>query len=322
MQAGNGREPVALLRSVAAQSERMGSCVALLRNHRLACIIRHMLNRITRNCCLSLWLVLGPALPVDAAPTEAPASGSVQGTLLLDSIVSTELASERQLFVWLPNSYGTATKKHYPVLYALQGENLFETARAAGGEEWAVDELLVREPTGIPEWIVVGIGSAPNAVREYATPGSRVDAQADVLLRFITKELKPHVDRTWRTLPDAAHSYVLGMGTSALTAIYAAWVHSEYFAGAIALELPDVDTAKVLWPAQPPAVARPWLWLEQRSSERSRHSNSRLFTDLQRHGDVRVLVAGPTASHPARLAPALRAIPLPVVLEDVSSDPE
>lgn len=264
-------------------------------------------------CLYSLWLspllLMAPARALANRASPPP----VEGTLLEHTVHSKEFDEDRQLLVWLPNSYASQPATRYPVLYALQGENLFDPARAAGGNEWAVDELLVREPSGIAEWIVVGIVSAPHAVREYATPGSRPDAQGETFLRFMTQEIKPFVDKTWRTLPDAAHSYVMGMGMSALTAVFATWTRTDIFAGAIAFELPDVDTAIVLWPSQPPAEGTPWLWLEQRASDRSRNSNSGLFADFQRHGDVRILIAGPTASHPARLAAALRAIRLPPV---------
>jgi hypothetical protein len=270
-----------------------------------------MLIRITRKHRRAP-LLLALLLQLACAALSRPVSASpVEGDFHERTVQSKEFAGERQLLVWLPNSYADNPTKRYPVLYALQGENLFDPARAAGGDEWAVDELLVREPTGIAEWIVVGIVSAPNAVREYATPGSRGDAQGETFLRFMIHEVKPFVDKTWRTLPDAAHSFVLGMGMSALTAVYATWVYTDFFAGAIAFELPDVDTSVVLWPSQPPAQPSPWLWLEQRSSKRSRNSNGSLFADLKRHGNVHLLVAGPTSSHPARLAAALRAIPLP-----------
>jgi enterochelin esterase-like enzyme len=93
-------------------------------------------------------------------------AGSVQGHLEKHTIVSKIFDDSRTIYVWLPTSYAASDDKAFPLLLALQGENLFDGAVAAGGDEWAVDELLSRSPGGIPEFVVVGVVSAANAVRE------------------------------------------------------------------------------------------------------------------------------------------------------------
>ena len=178
------------------------------------------------------------------------------------------------------------------------------------GDEWAVDELLSLSPRGIPRFMVVGVASAPHAVREYATPGSMEDAEGEKLMQHIRLEVVPFIEENWRIETEAASRYLMGMGISALTAVYGAWLHADEFAGAIAFDLPDVDTKQVRWQADEPPSGRPWLWLEQMSAERSRQSNSEFLSALQRHSDVQLLIAGPEASRPSRLAAALRATPL------------
>jgi enterochelin esterase-like enzyme len=248
---------------------------------------------------LAIWL-----LPRSAG------AGSVQGQLHRQVIHSEIFGSDRQILVWLPPHYEDAPQQRFPLLLAFQGENLFDAAAAAGGDEWAVDELLWRSPAGIPAFIVVGLVSAPNAIREYSTPGARSDAQADLLLQHALTEVLPFVESRWRVDEDFAARYLMGMGMSALTAIYGAWQHADAFAGALAFDLPDVDATSLSWVDRPPAGGRPWFWVEQRSAERSRQSNSGLFTALQRHSDVTFMVAGEKASRPARLAAALRGTPL------------
>lgn len=243
------------------------------------------------------------------APAE---SSSVQGHLEKHTIASKVFGEERTLFVWVPESYVAAGEQRYPLLLAFQGESLFDAAVASGGDEWAVDELLSRSPAGIPEFVVVGIVSAPHANREFATPGSRSDAQADELLQHVLQEVLPFVEDHWRIEKERSSRYLMGMGLSALTAVYGAWVHAEAFAGGMAFDLPDVDTREVTWQEEAPVGGRPWLWLEQQSSDRSRQSNSTLFAALQRQSDVTLVVAGARASQPSRLAAAFRATPLAV----------
>ena len=245
-------------------------------------------------------------LGVAALPAPAQEAGGRIETHILESRL---LESSRTLFVWVPDAHEAQPQRRFPLLLALNGENLFEDERALGGREWAVDELLAQAPRGIPPFVVVGVASAPHAVREYATPGSRPDAQADLLLRFLVEEVLPFLQENWRLEEDAASRYLLGMDNSAWAAVYGAWAHAGIFAGALAFGCPDVDTEVVRWPFAMPARGRPWLWLEQIPAERSRPSNSSLFAALRRGADVNVVVAGETASRPARLAAALRATP-------------
>jgi hypothetical protein len=145
-------------------------------------------------------------------------------------------------------------------------------------------------------------------VQEHAPPGSHPGGRADVLVRFVATELKPWIDATYRTRVERGQTLLMGVGTSALAAVYGAWTRADVFGGAIALEFPDADTQSVGWSATPPAQ-RPWIWLEQKPAEKSRPSTTQLLADLQRHADVRVIIPGGGASRPTRLATALRARP-------------
>jgi hypothetical protein len=155
-------------------------------------------------------------------------------------------------------------------------------------------------------------------VREYATPGSRPDAEAPLLMRCLIDEVLPFVQAHWPVSTQAAATYLMGMGDSAWTAVYGAWSHTAVFGGALAFDLPDVDAQTTTWPLDPPQRPFPWLWLEQTTAERSRGSNSSVLAALRRAGDVHLVVAGPRASRPARLAAALRAAPVQPAADDES----
>jgi hypothetical protein len=160
----------------------------------------------------------------------------------------------------------------------------------------------------VVETIVVGIVAGAHVVQEHAPPGSHPTGRADVLLRYVGRELKPWIDATYRTRADRASTLLVGFGTSALAAVYGAWTQADVFAGAIAFEFPDADEPSLAWIAAPPAQ-RPWIWLEQKPAEKSRPSTTQLVADLQRHADVRVIIAAASASRPARIVAALRARP-------------
>lgn len=257
-------------------------------------------------CSAGLVLgLLGPARDEEQKPYDPSA---VEGRLdVHEGFASEALGNRRRLFVLLPPGYEESADRRYPVIYALDGQDLFDDSMAAGGEEWMVDELLARRPPGVPEVLVVGIEAVPQAVREYAPPGSREDARGDDLVRFLTREVKPFVDRAYRTR--ARDALLMGQGVGAVMAMYAAWTHPEVFAGAIALEFPDVDAVTVSWTQVPPGGRRPWLWVEQKASSRARPSTTQLVATLRRHADVRVIVTGERTSRPARLLAALRAMP-------------
>lgn len=249
-----------------------------------------------------------PAVRADSAV--AYEAGGVEGDLFVHERFSSIILGERRIFVFLPSEYAMFDERRYPVLYALDGQNYFDPEIAAGGAEWALDELLVRHPQGVPEMLVVAIPAGAQSVREYSPPGSAPGARGADTVRFLTDELKPFIDATYRTRSAAASTFIVGQGSSAVLALYAAWIRGNVFGGAIALDFPDVDAETVGWTKRPPAHGRPWLWLEQSWSERSRVSTTELVAALQRHADTRVVVTRADTPRASRILAALRAIPM------------
>jgi enterochelin esterase-like enzyme len=234
----------------------------------------------------------------------------VEGTIVDASLDSKSLGGKRKIDVLLPPAYESSVSQRYAVLYALDGQNLFSDSLAAGGEEWALDELLARRPAYVQPLLVVAIRSGPDAVNEYAPPGSTPGARGDACVDFLVNELKPAIDARFRTRPEREATYIMGQGGSAVLAVFAAWRRAEVFRGAIALEFPDVDAETTAWTAGPPANATPWIWFEQVSASRPRASTTALIADLRQAAQVQVLVSGPRTPRPERLLAALRALPI------------
>ncbi|CAN5305045.1 alpha/beta hydrolase-fold protein [soil metagenome] len=189
----------------------------------------------------TLLAALG-ALPFAGA---ARAGTPTLGRLVEHPDMASAHAATRNVTVWLPPGYDAGDAR-YPVLYMHDGQNLFDASRTQYGE-WCVDEHLgrliangqVRAP------IVVGAWNTPLRLREYvpadliaALPDDmRGDVQAiyggaplsDSYLAFLTEELKPFIDRTYRTLPGQADTMIAGSSTGGLMSMYAVMKRSEVF---------------------------------------------------------------------------------------------
>lgn len=168
----------------------------------------------------------------DQTPDPAVAP-TVTGELrLVEAFPLPQLGTTRTLRILLPPGYD-ASDRRYPVLYMHDGQNLFDGATAFAGE-WEVDESLARLTAGgqLPPMIVVGVDhggktrlSEYSPFRDDRIPEPRGDAYAD----FLVQTLKPWVDRTYRTHPDAAHTALAGSSLGGLISLHTALRHPGVF---------------------------------------------------------------------------------------------
>ena len=189
------------------------------------------------------------ALPILGGPLSARAEVPVAGRLVEHPQMASAHAGQRDVTVWLPPGYD-ATDRGWPVLYMHDGQNLFDNARAGYGVEWGVDEHVSRLGAGgqIRMPIVVGVHNTPLRLREYV-PADMIralpaDIRTDLLalyggdplsdgyLRFLVEELKPFIDRTYRTLPARDDTVIMGSSMGGLISLYAMMKHPEVFGSA------------------------------------------------------------------------------------------
>ncbi len=168
-----------------------------------------------------------------------PGRSSVVGTLELRRIASIE--PSRLVRVWLPAGYQDSTQS-YPVLYLLDGQNVFDRATSAIGEEWGVDETLTEliESKAILPMIVVAIDNSSKRVDEYTwiadgESNRKRGGNAEPFAKWIAQELKPQIDREYRTQSKRNSTWIGGSSLGGLFSLYAVVQHNETFGCAIAM---------------------------------------------------------------------------------------
>jgi predicted alpha/beta superfamily hydrolase len=136
------------------------------------------------------------------------------------------LGNQRDVLVFLPQGYRAFGRRRYPVLYLHDGQNVFDAATAFSHVEWGVDETaqrLIRQKLIEPIIIVAIANTGENRIHEYAPTRGVIDSEArrrkrsrglaEEYGRFLIEELKPYVDKKYRTKREAEFT---GLGGSSL----------------------------------------------------------------------------------------------------------
>ena len=147
-------------------------------------------------------------------------------------VYSPELNREKTIRIYLPCDYKTSTKK-YPVLYMLDGQNLFDDVYAYGGE-WGVDENMDSICNlGLLTSIVVGIDHAGDKRFTEYSPWYVSDeyggGEGDEFGSFLVNTLKPKIDSMYRTKPQREFTAVAGSSMGGLESLYIVLNHNTTF---------------------------------------------------------------------------------------------
>jgi predicted alpha/beta superfamily hydrolase len=212
------------------------------------------------------------------APPE-PVVTSRTGTIRSHPAFPSRFVAPREVQVYLPPGYEHERSRRYPVLYLHDGQNVFDAANA--GMEWQVDETAeaLIKAGRIEPVIVVTIASTEARTDEY-TPTSvewkqadgtviKGGGKADLYGRFLIQELKPFVDRNYRTRRDAASTALGGASLGGLVSLWLALENPRVFGNVLAVSPTawwdhDVIVKKV---AALPRKAPLRIWLDIGSLE-------------------------------------------------------
>jgi enterochelin esterase-like enzyme len=158
-----------------------------------------------------------------------------RGRLTSERLYSRVLAGERELLIWLPQSYATEPGRRFPLIVLHDGTNVFDpsTSRVSGAD-WAADEWvnLLSSHGTMPEAIVAGVCHPEGYSEENVTlrdfdlspeMGGRAYAE------FIATELLAHMDTHYRTLATPSARTLGGAGLGAAATFLTALRHPGVF---------------------------------------------------------------------------------------------
>lgn len=155
------------------------------------------------------------------------------------------LPADRTISIYLPVAYLAEPDRRFPVFYLHDGQNLFDgTTAYLPGRTWRANTTADRliDIGSIEPVILVGIANAGvDRMPEYtpdADPqlgGGRGPLYGELLLH----DLKPLIDREFRTLPSATHTALGGSSLGGLISLFLALEHRDQI-GRIAVISPSV----------------------------------------------------------------------------------
>jgi len=174
----------------------------------------------------------------------------------IDSFPS-KFIKPRPVYIWLPENY--SEKRTFSVLYMHDGQMLFDSTATWNKQEWKVDEwassLMKEDKT--EDFIVVATHNIPDIRWQDLFPqkafeniekttrdsiiekarGSNFNTNfnGDDYLRFMVEELKPLIDKKYRTKPDKEHTFIMGSSMGGLMSMYAISEYPNIFGGAACL---------------------------------------------------------------------------------------
>jgi predicted alpha/beta superfamily hydrolase len=199
--------------------------------------------------------------------------------LRLPNFRSRFLSGRRDVIVYLPEAYFTDPQGHFPVFYLHDGQNLIDPRTSyVPGRTWEADttaDALTRNGE-IEPLILVGIdNTGVRRMAEYTPTRDlrRGGGDGPRYGRMLVQELKPLIDRTFRTLPDPANTAIGGSSLGGLISLALALDYPDVFAKAAVLS-PSVwwnqrDILNRVSAARPRPTLR--LWLDMGTAEGLRH---------------------------------------------------
>lgn len=182
-----------------------------------------------------------------------------QGRFVDLGALQSKYIAPTKVVIWLPPGYD-ASKQRYGVVYMHDGQNLFDPKRSNFNKVWAADKSALRLIASgkVKPFIIVGIDQpgedrgrqyfprvmadllSPAVRDKLASQGNGKPIISDEYLKFIVSELKPKIDREFRTKADRTNTSIAGSSMGGLISLYAITRYPKVFgtAGAVSTHLP------------------------------------------------------------------------------------
>lgn len=173
-------------------------------------------------------------------------------TVKIDSFKS-KFVKARNIEIWLPPGYAEDSNKKFPVLYMQDGQNIFNPETSLHKNAWEADataqKMIIQKR--IKPVIIVAIWSTDKRYAEYFPEKvvknftakdrkvfdkikeqekiSESKLLGDEYLKFLVTELKPYIDKNYRTLADPLNTSICGSSMGALISLYAICEYPNIF---------------------------------------------------------------------------------------------
>ena len=176
--------------------------------------------------------------------------------------IASDHRAPRPVEVWLPKGYDPESKDRYPVIYMHDGQfNLHHgnTPFEIKDYLWDVDTTMarliaageIRPAIIVSVWADLDVAGnrglefmpqkvVTEEVRKSLIAGDGIftgEIISDNYLKFLVNDVKPFIDKTYRTLPDRANTYVMGSSMGGLISAYAIAEYPEVFGAAATSDL-------------------------------------------------------------------------------------
>jgi len=172
-------------------------------------------------------------------------------------VFSKGFETNRMVRIYLPPSYEQESNRRFPVLYVHDGQNAFTTVGtnvAFGWGNWELDKTVTELSSAgkMQEIIVVAVDCSAERYLDYRGPACRYteaelkemkrqppapgdNSRYEKYTRFLIEELKPKIDREYRTQADAVNTGVLGSSMGGICSLALVWEHPDIFGKAASL---------------------------------------------------------------------------------------
>jgi predicted alpha/beta superfamily hydrolase len=166
----------------------------------------------------------------------------------------------RNVDVWLPDGY--SENENYAVLYMHDGQMLYDATTSWNKTCWEADETAgkLQAEGKTKKFIVVGIwnngtkrhpeyfpqkpfenltqverDSVTKQLQKAGRTTETFQPYSDLYLKFLVKELKPYIDKTFSTKKDKNNTFIAGSSMGGLISMYALCEYPKVFGGAACL---------------------------------------------------------------------------------------
>jgi len=146
--------------------------------------------------------------------------------------------SSRPIYVYLPEAAEQDHRRHFPVIYCQDGQNIWDDPHACFGHGgWCLNRIAdeLTADGKIEPVILVGIPNSDERYRDY-TPRKSFDEILDhPFANFLCDVVKRYVERHFPAKKDREHTAVLGSSLGGLVSLWMAHKLPETFGGAACL---------------------------------------------------------------------------------------